>query len=123
VNKEEAEYQIERLPLAEMGTANARTLEEAEALVLELARHHRAYGAMIYKIREAWAEELERKYGIKDGAWDVRRDLALSQAEHERDLLAAALWDFSDAIPCEEWDRHSAARSIVAKIYSEEPPR
>ena len=135
-----------RSALKEIHTANERALEAlweahaavhtlrgAEAQVLELARHHHAYGAMIYKIREAWAEDIERKYGIKDGAWDVRRDLALARVEAERDLLAAALKDLvatlgpymlhQNAVLSDTLDIHAAALALAAQIRSEESPR
>ena len=135
-----------RTVLAEIHTANERVLEAlwethaavhtlkgAEAQVLELARHHHAYGAMIYKIREAWAEDIERKYGIQDGAWNVRRDQALALAEAERDLLAAALRELVAALGAhmigrsvalsDVLDRHAAALALAAQIHSEEAPR
>lgn len=69
---------------AEQAEREPRTIEEAEALVLRMAKKFRAYGAMIEQCRIAWAAMLKERYGIESGAFDTRMEQAMVKMTEER---------------------------------------
>ncbi len=56
-------------------------IERCAQIAADEAERLRAFGAFIAALRVRWAKILRKEWGMKHGAWEVTRDIALGKAQ------------------------------------------